>query len=117
MREMRRRVEGGSPVCAAPTHTVVAPEQALFPLRDIRLIVAKPPVFACVHTSGADWFNASGTGYSSGLYRVLASTNLRLPVQLWTPLATNAFDDDGGFSITNLIDLNKSQLFYRLQLQ
>jgi hypothetical protein len=84
---------------------------------EIRLIVADPPVFENVHISADGRFIASGAGYSNGLYRLLTSTNLGLPSNLWTPVSTNTFDGSGSFSITNMINLNEPQVFYRLQLQ
>jgi hypothetical protein len=42
----------------------------------------------------------SGTGGSSGSYRILSSTNLALQVAQWTPVATNTFAAGGSFSTT-----------------
>jgi len=84
---------------------------------EIRLIVAGSPLFESVLTSADDQFIASGSGYSNGLYLLLASTNLELPPNLWSPIATNMFDGSGNFSVTNLINLNEPQMFYRLQLR
>jgi hypothetical protein len=58
----------------------------------------------------------SGTGGTPyWYYYVLSSTNLA--AALWTPIATNTFDGSGNFAITNAINPNSPQTFYRLQLQ
>ncbi len=58
----------------------------------------------------------SGTGGTRyWYYYVLSSTNLAAPQ--WTPIATNTFDGSGNFTITNAINPNSPQTFYRLQLQ
>jgi rhamnogalacturonan endolyase len=60
----------------------------------------------------------SGTGGVNGWpYDVLASTNLMLPTAQWIPVVTNQFDAGGNFSVTNAIDPDQPQTFYKLQLQ
>jgi hypothetical protein len=59
----------------------------------------------------------SGTGgVTNGTYYVLASTNVALPLNQWTPVVTNPFDASGNFTFTNTPAANAPQLFYRLQL-
>jgi rhamnogalacturonan endolyase len=60
-------------------------------------------------------FNGAG-GPAGGQYMVLSSTNLTLPLGLWSVLATNNFDSNGGFNFTNLINANLQQSFYQLQI-
>jgi len=58
----------------------------------------------------------TGTGGTPNwFYYVLTTTNLS-PAQ-WTPLMTNQFDNIGNFALTNLINTNWPQTFYRLQLE
>ena len=58
----------------------------------------------------------SGTGGTPyWYYYVLSSTNLA--VAQWTPVATNTFDGSGNFTVTNAINPDSPQTFYRLQLQ
>ncbi len=45
-------------------------------------------------------------------YEVLVSTNLTAPLTDWTVLATNAFDANGTFTFTNVIDVTKPALFF-----
>jgi hypothetical protein len=84
---------------------------------EIRLIVENQLVFESVLRLGDTQLVMSGSGPTNRQYLLLASTNLELPSNLWTPVATNTFDSNGGFTITNLINFNESQTFYRLQLQ
>ena len=58
----------------------------------------------------------NGTGGTPGwYYYVLTSTNLA--AGMWTPVATNQFDAGGNFAVTNAINPDRPQTFYRLQLQ
>jgi hypothetical protein len=48
-------------------------------------------------------------------YCVLTATNLAAPN--WLPAATNQFDADGNFMLTNPISSESPQIYFRLQLQ
>jgi hypothetical protein len=48
-------------------------------------------------------------------YCILTSTNLAAAE--WTPIGTNHFDAGGNFILTNSINPDSPQTFYRLQLQ
>ncbi len=56
-------------------------------------------------------------GLTNAVYFVLTSSNLTLPVSLWTRLATNQCDSTGHFAFTNALTPGLSQTFYRLVLQ
>jgi fibronectin-binding autotransporter adhesin len=59
------------------------------------------------------------TGHSGvpGLdYYLLGSSNLNFPVAAWSVLKTNQFDAGGNFSLTNALNPNWPQGFYRLQI-
>ncbi len=56
-------------------------------------------------------------GTNSGTYSVLTSTNLAMPLGLWTPVATNQFGSQGQFVFTNIAPTDAPQLFYLLQMQ
>jgi len=57
-----------------------------------------------------------GTGHPGGVYRILTSTNISLPMINWNQIGTNTFDAvTGEFSFTNAINSSSPQLFYRLQ--
>ena len=55
-------------------------------------------------------------GLPSGYFYLLAATNAASPSSDWTRIATNQFDVTGAFNLTNTIDPNVSETFYRLQL-
>jgi hypothetical protein len=66
---------------------------------------------------GTNGLVLSGTGgVTNGTYYVLGTTNLALPLNLWTPLLTNQFDNNGNFNFTNPLNPNLSQDFYILQV-
>jgi hypothetical protein len=61
----------------------------------------------------------SGTGgVTNGAYNVLASTNIALPLNQWTSIATNQFTSNGNFifTITNAVPTNVPQRFFLLQV-
>jgi hypothetical protein len=52
-------------------------------------------------SAGSFVFGGSG-GTPNGMYELLTTTNLLSP---WAPIATNSFDANGNFSVTNAITL------------
>ena len=74
------------------------------------------PTISATHASGSNLVVSGGGGTANWPYVLLATTNL---VANWTPVATNAFDVSGNFSITltNVISAGANQRYYRLQLQ
>lgn len=57
--------------------------------------------------------NRTNNGQSGGAYLTLASTNLTLPLNQWTPVATNSLSAYGDFTITatNAVNPNAPQQF------
>jgi PKD repeat protein len=56
----------------------------------------------------------SGTNAPAGVsYRILAATNVALPLASWTPVATNVVAPDGSYSYTNST-LTNAENFFRL---
>ncbi|HHY84410.1 MAG TPA: hypothetical protein GYA07_02560 [Verrucomicrobia bacterium] len=53
-------------------------------------------------------------GTPSGVYQVLRSGELLTPADLWEAVATNTFDAEGKFEITNALSAFESQSFFRL---
>jgi polygalacturonase len=77
-----------------------------------------PPSFgnaSFVSSNGNLVLSGSG-GVVNGAYNVLTSTNLALPLNQWTPIATNQFDSSGNFIFTNAVQTNVPQTFFLLQL-
>jgi len=77
-----------------------------------------PPVFGAasyISTNGNLILNGSG-GVARGTYEVLTSTNVALPLNQWTSIATNQFDANGDFVFTNAVATNVQERFLRLRL-
>jgi polygalacturonase len=87
----------------------------------VNLVVAAPPPpsFGNINVAqgGSGAFVLSGSGgVTNGLFHVLASTNLTLPMAQWPVVDTNPFDASGHFLFTNVPGSNAAQMFYRLEL-
>jgi hypothetical protein len=90
-------------VCTVSTNTV----------GQVNLVVTRPQFNAI--NAGINGLVMSGSGGpASGTYYVLGSTNIALPLNLWTRIVTNQFDSGGNF--TNAFSPDSPQEFYRLQL-
>ncbi|MDR3456292.1 MAG: hypothetical protein P4N60_02510 [Verrucomicrobiae bacterium] len=74
-----------------------------------------PPVINEVRTLAGNLIFGGTNGTATGNYVVLTSTNLGAARANWTPLATNAFDLNGAFHVTNLIVSETLQRFYCIQ--
>jgi hypothetical protein len=82
------------------------------------LTVSVPPTFGDIRVAvgGASLvINGSG-GTPGGSYYVMTSSNVAVPANQWTCVATNQFDAARQFSFTNTPDTNLPQCFYLLQL-
>ena len=55
-------------------------------------------------------------GASNGPFTLLASTNLNRPVANWTPAATNFFDAQGSFSLTNPLNPAPGRQFFAVRV-
>ena len=77
---------------------------------------ANPPVFGAVSTSGNSLLMSGSNGPPNASFYTLAATNVTLPLGNWSRVATNQFDANGFFNLTNPVNSATPQLFYRLQL-
>ena len=77
---------------------------------------ARPGFNLSVH-SGTNFVLGGTNGWPGQLYYVLASTNVAIPHNQWTPMTTNPFDPSGNFILTNKVNDGMPTLFYLLQLQ
>jgi polygalacturonase len=75
-----------------------------------------PPVFGSISAAPGGLVMSGSGGTTNGSFYVLASTNVALPRNQWTPVGTNLFDASGNFIFTNAINPNSPQTFYLLQL-
>jgi hypothetical protein len=83
------------------------------------LTVIGAPRFGSIIVAGGTngGFILSGVGgTNNGTYYVLMSSNLLTPLTNWTRIATNQFDNLGGFIFTNAAQTNAPQEFYILQM-
>jgi subtilase family serine protease len=113
-------------VSAAGTSTVLEfgfrDDPSYLGLDDISVVAAQPatlPGIAGISLSGTNLVINGCNGFSGTTYYVLMSTNVALPLNQWTPVATNVLNTSGNFSITatNAVNLNVPQCFYILQMQ
>ncbi|HKI69341.1 MAG TPA: hypothetical protein VKA67_07125, partial [Verrucomicrobiae bacterium] len=81
----------------------------------VNLVVVPLPAFQSIKLDNGDVV-ISGTGPTNQTFHLLESTDLTLPLNSWTSVATNTFDATGNFSITNLIDSGGPKIFYQLLL-
>jgi autotransporter-associated beta strand protein len=78
----------------------------------LSVLSVAPPQFTSVGIGGGS-FTASGTGPVNAPYRILASTNLALPLAAWMPLSTGTFVG-GVFSFADTQSSNSPVRFYRV---
>ena len=65
------------------------------------------PDINSVAVSGSNLIFSGTNGQANASYVVLSSTNAALPLNQWTPIATNTFSGTGAFSVTNPIGAGK----------
>jgi hypothetical protein len=104
---------GNLTVAAAPAGFIYAISTSTS--GQINLIVTRPQFNAVGSGTGGLVMSGSG-GAPNGIYYVLSSTNIALPLNLWTRLATNRFDASGIFNFTNVLNPDTPENFYQLQL-
>jgi hypothetical protein len=74
------------------------------------------PRFISIHRSNDNVMLSGSGGLPFANYHLLSATNVAVPVGNWTRLTTNQFDVSGNFSLTNAINANAAQTFYRLEI-
>jgi len=80
------------------------------------IILVPPPPISGVALNGSNFVLSGSNGIAGRPFYLLGTTNIVLPLSQWQFLATNAFDGNGNFTVTNSNPTNVQQ-FYRLQLQ
>jgi hypothetical protein len=80
------------------------------------LTVTTPPQISSPRILDGAFVLSGGGGTPGGLYYVLTSTNMSLPLAQWTPLFTNTFDTHGDFAWTNGMNIKVPQQFYLIQV-
>ncbi len=74
------------------------------------------PRVGAFSVSGANAVFSGSNGLPNGTYHVLAATNLTLPLDQWTPVATNTFDSSGNFNFSQAMNPDAPGQFYLLQI-
>jgi len=82
----------------------------------VALLITPQPRFLNVSASGGELVMIGSGGPTNGNYYLLTATDVTLPASNWSRIVTNQFDAAGNFNLTNTLDPNASQTFYRLQL-
>jgi hypothetical protein len=84
-----------------------------------RIVYTGPPAptprITEITLSGSELVIRGTNGTANQGFSVLASTNLTLPTTSWPTVASGHFDANGNFAVTNSIDPNLPQSFYRVQ--
>ena len=83
----------------------------------VNLIVSlpTPPSFGQTVLSGGNLIMTGSGGTPDADYYLLTSTNVALPLAQWTRSATNQFDSEGNFAVTNSVTSQPRQ-FFRVQV-
>jgi hypothetical protein len=79
------------------------------------VVLVAAPRFTNSMLRSTNFVLAGSGGDTNGAYALLTSTNLALPLTNWTAAATNNFDGNGGFNLTNSMNSAGKQQFYALQ--
>jgi alpha-galactosidase len=83
----------------------------------VRVVAATAaPGLNSIVAQGRSLLLGGSGGTPKGAYCVLSSSNLTLPLALWSRSTTMAFDGSGSFLVTNSIDPAAPWLFFALQL-
>jgi autotransporter-associated beta strand protein len=75
------------------------------------------PKIEAVYLAGNNFILSGSNGVANWPCYLLATTNLGLPASQWPCVATDMFDGDGNFIITNTCPTNSPQQYFLLQLQ
>jgi PKD repeat protein len=110
------------PVKAAGTSTALQfgfeDNAGILGLDDIYVVRPPSPTISGISLSGTNLVINGTNGFAGITYHVLTSTNLRLPFNEWTSVATNVPGGNGNFSLNISNTVNRSALrqFYLLQV-
>jgi hypothetical protein len=81
-----------------------------------QVVLLPPPAIGSITTQGNQVIFSGTGGVPGGLYYLLSSTNLALPLNQWQRTGTNNFDAGGNFNFTNTSAATVPEEFYLLQL-
>jgi len=78
-------------------------------------IIIPTPKIASIRALGTNLVFTGSNGVPGGTYYLVASTNLALPLYQWQPAASNVFDSNGNFILTNSKSFVSPQQFFRIR--
>jgi alpha-tubulin suppressor-like RCC1 family protein len=89
-----------------------------FGLDDISVVRTVHPAITGISLAGTTLTLNGNNGFFGVAYQTLTSTNVSLPLNQWTPIATNVLGAGGNFTITatNALALSAPLQFYILQV-
>jgi fibronectin type 3 domain-containing protein len=80
------------------------------------VISSSPPHITGIQLSGTSLSITATNGTAGGMWTLLQSTNLALPISQWTPVLTNTFDGGGSINLTtNIVNPANPRDFYILE--
>jgi fibronectin-binding autotransporter adhesin len=80
----------------------------------ISMSVPAPPTIGSAKLSEGNIVFSGMNGSPGQQYRILTTTNLLLPMSSWTPVATNIFAPNGGYTNNILVNPAQGSGFFRL---
>jgi fibronectin type 3 domain-containing protein len=81
-------------------------------------VTPMPPRISSFNVNGTTLAVSATNGSAYGIYYLLTSTNVALPLSQWKPVLTNTFDNNGNATlVTNVINVTNASQFYILQLK
>ncbi|HET7624545.1 MAG TPA: hypothetical protein VFM25_04710, partial [Verrucomicrobiae bacterium] len=84
----------------------------------VRFVRFPPPLLNLTIRGDNGSLVISAVGGLAGLtYNVLGSTNLQMPQNTWSVIATGIIGSQGSFEFTNHLSADAPQMFFRLQVQ
>lgn len=79
------------------------------------VVIARPFIGSAAISGNGLVFGGTG-GVANANFYLLGTTNLASPLNNWTRLLTNQFDNNGDFNFTNPVASGVAQTFYLLQM-
>ena len=88
-----------------------------FGLDDVSVVQLVQPIITGISLAGPNLLLNVANGLAGKSYLTLMSTDLTLPLNQWTPVATNSVSTTGNFTITatNAVNVGAPQQFYLLE--
>jgi len=82
-----------------------------------QIVPRRQPIIGTVSSAGNNLLLKGNGGQPYQPFTTLMSTDAGLSFNQWTPVATNACDADGNFSVTNPVNPAVSRQFYIIRMQ